>query len=125
MRGRERRRILRMVVQEPVPRRLLLPERWRAGTCARRTTHRLSGVESIGSRPGGGIGRPGRARLYRAALERGYLDAMLSTFIAAPFVRTFRWCDAMERRWTDFLSGEGSRESDQVKPHFGTIEEFT
>ena len=33
--------------------------------------------------------------------------------------------DALERRWTDFLSGEASRESDQVKPHFGTIEEFT
>jgi NADH-quinone oxidoreductase subunit L len=68
--------------------------------------------------------RLGRARLYRAALERGYLDAILAAFIAAPFVRTFRWCDAMERRWTDFLSGEASRKSDEVKPHLATIEEF-
>jgi len=68
--------------------------------------------------------RLGHARLYRAALERGYLDAMLVAFIAAPFVRTFRWCDALERRWTDFLSGGASRKSDEVKPHFETIEEF-
>lgn len=63
--------------------------------------------------------------LYRFALERGYLDASLTEFVAGPFVRTFRWCDALERRWTDFLSGEASRESDRVKPHFGTIEEFS
>ena len=42
-----------------------------------------------------------------------------------PFVRAFRWCDALERRWTDFLDRGASRESDQVKPHFGQIEEFT
>ena len=63
--------------------------------------------------------------LYRFALERGYLDSMLMEYFVAPFVRAFRWCDAMERRWTDFLSGEASRESDQVKPHFGNIEEFS
>jgi NAD(P)H-quinone oxidoreductase subunit 5 len=66
----------------------------------------------------------GRARLYRAALERGYLDALLVALVAGPFVRTFRWCDAMERRWTDLLSGEASRKSDEVKPHLETIEEF-
>ena len=47
------------------------------------------------------------------------------TTSSSPFVRAFRWCDALERRWTDFLAGEASRESDQVKPHFGTIEEFS
>ena len=67
----------------------------------------------------------GHAWLYRLALERGYLDALLSDYVVVPFVRVFRWCDALERRWTDFLSGEASRESDQVKPHFGTIEEFS
>ena len=66
-----------------------------------------------------------RAWLYRFALERGYLDAILAEYVAVPFVRAFRWCDAMERRWTDFLSGGASRESDPVKPHFGTIEEFS
>jgi NADH-quinone oxidoreductase subunit L len=74
-------------------------------------------------------GRLGASRLiawlYRFALERGYLDMMLTEFVVAPFVQAFRWCDAVERRWTDFLTGEASRESDRVKPHFGTIEEFT
>ncbi|HEX4132650.1 MAG TPA: proton-conducting transporter membrane subunit [Pirellulales bacterium] len=65
------------------------------------------------------------AWLYRFALERGYLDSLLTDYIVGPFVRTFRLCDSLERRWTDFLSGEASRESDQVKPHFGTIEEFS
>ena len=63
--------------------------------------------------------------LYRVALERGYLDGHVLRYVVVPFVRTFRWCDALERRWTDFLAGEASRESDQVKPHFGTIEEFS
>ncbi|WP_406699751.1 proton-conducting transporter membrane subunit [Singulisphaera sp. Ch08] len=61
--------------------------------------------------------------LYRFALDRGELDSLLSTYVVSPFVHAFRWCDALERRWTDFLSGVASRESDQVKPHFGTIEE--
>ncbi|AGA29209.1 proton-conducting transporter transmembrane domain-containing protein [Singulisphaera acidiphila] len=61
--------------------------------------------------------------LYRFALDRGELDSILSTYVVSPFVHAFRWCDALERRWTDFLSGVASRESDQVKPHFGTIEE--
>jgi NADH-quinone oxidoreductase subunit L len=63
--------------------------------------------------------------LYKVALERGYLDRALLQYVVAPFVRTFRWCDALERRWTDFLAGEASRESDLVKPRFGTIEEFS
>ncbi len=63
--------------------------------------------------------------LYRLALQQGYLDAYLSDYLVGPFVRVFRGFDKLERRWTDFLSGEASRESDQVKPHFGTIEEFS
>jgi NAD(P)H-quinone oxidoreductase subunit 5 len=66
-----------------------------------------------------------QARLYRFALERGYLDSFLKDYVLSPFVRAMRWCDALERRWTDFLTGDASRESDQVKPHFGTIEEFS
>ena len=67
-----------------------------------------------------------QVRLYRlAALERGHLDSLLVEFVVRPYVRAFRWCDAMERRWTDFLTGTASRESDQVKPHFGTIEELS
>jgi NAD(P)H-quinone oxidoreductase subunit 5 len=63
--------------------------------------------------------------LYRLGLERGYLDSILVEYVVAPYVRAFRWCDELERRWTDFLTGDASRESDQVKPHFGTIEEFS
>ena len=59
----------------------------------------------------------GRAWVYRLALERGYLDAILSIYVAGPFVRLFGWFDAMERRGTDVLAGRSSRESDGVKPH--------
>jgi NAD(P)H-quinone oxidoreductase subunit 5 len=69
---------------------------------------------------GGGV----RTWLYRLGLERGYLDYFLAGYVVAPFIRVFRWCDAMERRWTDFLTGDASRESNQVKHTFGTIEEL-
>jgi NAD(P)H-quinone oxidoreductase subunit 5 len=79
--------------------------------------------------PGGPVDRLAGARarswLYRFALERGYLDAWLLAYVVAPFVRLFRWCDAMERRWTDFLTGDASRESDAVKPFAGVIDELT
>lgn len=65
-----------------------------------------------------------RAWLYRFAIERGYLDAMIDNYIVAPFVAVFRWCDGMERSWTDFLSGGKSRESDQVTGSPGSLEEF-
>jgi NADH-quinone oxidoreductase subunit L len=61
---------------------------------------------------------------YRFALERGYLDALLSDYIVQPFLRLFRWCDGMERKWTDFLSGGESRESDQLRPSAGSLEEI-
>jgi NAD(P)H-quinone oxidoreductase subunit 5 len=57
-----------------------------------------------------------RSWLYRFALERGYLDSFLNDYVAAPFVRLFRGFDALERRWTDFLAGGRSRESDQIRP---------
>jgi NAD(P)H-quinone oxidoreductase subunit 5 len=65
-----------------------------------------------------------RIWLYRFAIERGYLDAMLDNYIVDPFVRLFQWCDSMERRWTDFLSGGRSRESDRVDGATGSLEEF-
>lgn len=46
-----------------------------------------------------------RAWLYRFGLERGYLDTLLSIGCVGPFIKLFRWCDSLERRWTDFLSG--------------------
>jgi NADH:ubiquinone oxidoreductase subunit 5 (subunit L)/multisubunit Na+/H+ antiporter MnhA subunit len=61
---------------------------------------------------------------YRFALNRGYLDSLLNELIVFPFQRTFQWCDGMERRWTDFLSGGDSRESDDVEVHPETVEEL-
>jgi NAD(P)H-quinone oxidoreductase subunit 5 len=61
---------------------------------------------------------------YRFALERGFLDAILNEVIVRPFVITFRKCDSWERSWTDLLSGGASRESDKVKPHPTSLEEF-
>lgn len=51
---------------------------------------------------------------YAFASERGYLDGMLDESLVYPFRALFRWCDAMERRWTDFLSGRQSRVSDEI-----------
>jgi NADH-quinone oxidoreductase subunit L len=71
-------------------------------------------------RKGGGL----RARLYRFALERGYLDAILNRFVVAPFVALFQLCDALERRWTNFLSGRSSRESVDRTVATGGIDEL-
>jgi NADH-quinone oxidoreductase subunit L len=68
---------------------------------------------------------PTRSRRYRFALERGFLDAALLEFVITPFFRVFRWCDLLERRWTDWVSGGASRESDEVKPLLGTMEEVS
>ena len=63
-----------------------------------------------------------QARLYRFALERGYLDAALSASSSSRrLCGRFAGAMRLERRWTDWLSGGASRESDQVKPQFGTI----
>ncbi len=73
--------------------------------------------------------RPGTARasswIYRLALEQGYLDGALLHHVVRPFVQALRWCDRLERRWTDWLAGGSSRESDQVRPPFGSLEEFS
>ena len=44
-------------------------------------------------------------RLYRFALERGYLDALLDRRVAHPFLSLFRSLDALEIRWARFLEG--------------------
>ncbi len=62
--------------------------------------------------------------LYRFSLERGFLDAILNEYVVRPFVLVFGWCDRMERRWTDLLSGGESRESDAVQLHADSLEEF-
>lgn len=66
-----------------------------------------------------------RGWLYRLALERGYLDAFLTDYIVVPFVRVFRKFDSLELRWTNFLTGQPSREPVQVEAHAGPIEELS
>jgi NAD(P)H-quinone oxidoreductase subunit 5 len=56
-----------------------------------------------------------RRRVYRLALERGFFDAALNDFAVRPFLRFFRWCDGWERRWTDWLAGGKSRQSDRLE----------
>jgi NADH:ubiquinone oxidoreductase subunit 5 (subunit L)/multisubunit Na+/H+ antiporter MnhA subunit len=49
--------------------------------------------------------------MYRFSLERGYLDALLSRFVVAPFLLIFQKCDVLERRWIAFLSGKPEQEA--------------
>lgn len=61
---------------------------------------------------------------YRFASERGFLDAILDSYIVAPFIAIFRRCDSWERRWTDWLSGGEARQSDEVDSQDNSLEEF-
>ena len=67
----------------------------------------------------GAASTPERPWLYRLALQRGYLDSLLDDLIVGPFLRTFRWFDRMERRWTDWLAGpppEAAPAADSAAP---------
>ncbi|WP_182866779.1 proton-conducting transporter transmembrane domain-containing protein [Rhodopirellula sp. JC639] len=67
---------------------------------------------------GAGFLPPGVQRwCYRFGFERGFMDIALDKWVVQPFVRFFRWCDSVERRATDALSSEASRESDQAELH--------
>ena len=50
--------------------------------------------------------------LYRFALERGYLDALIDRFVVVPFTAVFRWFDRLERRATEALAGPGPEPRD-------------
>jgi NAD(P)H-quinone oxidoreductase subunit 5 len=65
-----------------------------------------------------------RAWLYRFSMERGFLDAIIDEYIVRPFMVLFRWCDSLERRWTDFLSRGDSRESDKLPTHMDSVEDL-
>ncbi|MCA9232758.1 MAG: oxidoreductase [Planctomycetales bacterium] len=68
---------------------------------------------------------PLRLWLYRFALERGSLDALLDEWIVRPFLLVFRVFDRWERRWTDWLTGSSSRESDRLAPYSDRLEDVT
>jgi NAD(P)H-quinone oxidoreductase subunit 5 len=80
-------------------------------------------------RAGGPWGRLKRGRfhawLYRFALERGYLDTLLTDHVVAPFLRLLRCCDRLERRWTDFLRGPPTSEAGPEKPSVELVEELS
>lgn len=61
--------------------------------------------------------------VYRMALHRGYLDSLIGVYIVGPFVSLFRWCDSMERRWTDALAGGRSTIADQTPRSHDLLEE--
>ncbi|MEO8270176.1 MAG: proton-conducting transporter membrane subunit [Aureliella sp.] len=54
---------------------------------------------------------------YRFGYERGFLDTLLDNWIVDPFLKVFQWCDRRERGWTDWISQQPSRESDEVELH--------
>lgn len=65
-----------------------------------------------------------RAWCYLFAIERGYLDGCIDTYVVFPIRRTLQTCDGWERAWTDYLSGTPSRESDAVAVHDDVVEEL-
>ncbi len=64
-------------------------------------------------------------RLYRFALQRGNLDAVLNDWVVRPFVKVFQLFDLLERQWTDLLSGGASRESDRLSPYSDSLEDVS
>ena len=91
-----------------------------------RTTTRWRTPSASGSRRPAAPWAPASARRAGAGCtgwpwSAGYLDALLTDYVVGPFVRLFRWCDRLERRWTDFLVRRGaSREADRCKPPLRT-----
>lgn len=62
-------------------------------------------------------------RLYRFALERGYLDTLLTNFAVHPFIRLFRWFDKIERRWSDYLVRRSPESPPRVSMKAGPVTE--
>ncbi len=68
------------------------------------------------------IPRSLRLQMYRLAFERGHFDTFIDQLIVRPFLAIFRWSDQWERRWTDYLSGKMSRESDRIPATSAEVE---
>ena len=67
---------------------------------------------------------PLRRRAYRFAAERGFFDTLLADYLVRPFVKTFQWCDAMERRWTNLLAGRPARDADPLQAAGGVVDDL-
>ncbi|MBS0211215.1 MAG: oxidoreductase [Planctomycetes bacterium] len=70
------------------------------------------------------VGERTRRWFYRLALERGYLDVWLNIGVVDRVLSAFAWCDRLERRWTDFLSGGTPTEPIHVEHPSSTIDEL-
>lgn len=62
-----------------------------------------------------------KLRLYRLALERGYLDKCLNDYAVKPFVAVLLACDRAERAWTAWLGGAGK----SSEPHRPAVPSVT
>ncbi len=62
--------------------------------------------------------------LYRFAMERGYLDTILFTYVVAPFVKLFRLLDRVDRWWTNALAPPKARPAQKpgIKPTESALE---
>lgn len=56
-------------------------------------------------------------RMYRLALERGYLDVVLKDYIARPVLALFSWCNQREQQWTHWIAGTKATDS-ETAPEF-------
>jgi NAD(P)H-quinone oxidoreductase subunit 5 len=79
----------------------------------------------VGAQAAAPVGSSYAPWLYRFSQHRGYLDAILNDYLARPVLRLLTACDALERRWTDLLSGRQSRESDGLSPSAGSLEDLS
>jgi NAD(P)H-quinone oxidoreductase subunit 5 len=71
------------------------------------------------------VSKPVQSWIYRFAMERAYFDILLADYLVAPFVRLFRWCDAVERAWTGFLNAKAPTAPAESLPNVGQIEELS
>lgn len=65
-----------------------------------------------------------RLWLYRLALQRGYLDACLTRFVVTPIWTFFECCNAIEQRWTQYLSGPSASKPSSDDNTAKTLEEL-
>lgn len=74
---------------------------------------------------GTGAASPAKLWWYRFALERGYLDAWLTDYIARPVLAFLAACDRLEHAWTNLLAGSKSLPSDRLHPPLPGMDDFS
>jgi NAD(P)H-quinone oxidoreductase subunit 5 len=62
-----------------------------------------------------------QTRIYRLAIDRGHLDALLDAYVVRPFLAVFRACDRMERAWAGRLSGVTSSHRAAPRRHTPSV----